>query len=131
MIVLINFFNFILFDIGLVFIFQNIFLLMCIFWLLSFIGDKYFKNKFYKASKEVYECGFLSTHKLKVMFNLSFFLIACLLILYDVEFLFLIPFYFNFSNLTLTSLIIYWIFYIFILVSFIIDWESVSLAWLV
>lgn len=74
---------------------------------MSFIGDKYFKNKFYKASKEVYECGFLSTHKLKVMFNLSFFLIACLLILYDVEFLFLIPFYFNFSNLTLTSLIIY------------------------
>lgn len=120
-----------MFDIGLIFIFQNIVLLMCIFWFLSFIGDKYFKNKYYKASAEVYECGFLSTHKLKVLFNLSFFLVACLLILYDVEFLFLVPFYFNFSSLTLTSMWIYWVFYLFILVSFIVDWEAVALTWLV
>lgn len=130
MIVIIIIFNVILFDIGLIFICQNILLLMCIFWFLSFIGDKYFKNKFYKSSREVYECGFLSTHKLKVAFNLSFFLIACLLILYDIEFLFLVPFFFNSLNFTLYSVCVYWFFYIFILVSFVIDWESVSLSWL-
>ena len=92
------------------------------------MGDKFFKNKFYKASTEVYECGFLSTHKLKVLFNFSFFLIACLLILYDVEFFFLIPFYFNFDDATTINIFIYWAFLIFIIISFIIDWEAVVLS---
>lgn len=120
-----------MFDLGLFFIFQNIFILMMIFWVLSWLGDKLYKTKYYVASTETYECGFLSTHLFNINFNLTFLLIVLLLILYDIEFFFLIPYYFNLIGFSLLSTLIYWIFFIFIIISFIIDWENVLLEWLV
>ena len=68
---------------------------MMIFWLLSWIGDRFYKTKDYKATEAVYECGFSSTHALRVTVNFGFFVVALLLILYDIEFFFLIPAFFN------------------------------------
>lgn len=125
-----KFFNFILmFDLGLFFIFQNIFILMLVFWILSFVGDKFFKVKIYTTTNEIYECGFLSTHKLKITFNMGFLLVMLLLILYDIEFFFLIPLFFNLTGWTLVSILIYWSFFLFILMSFVLDWELTSLSW--
>lgn len=112
------------------FIFQNIFILMLIFWLLSWLGDKFYKNKYYKNTLESYECGFLNVFTLKISFNMSFFLIVCLLILYDIEFIFLIPLYFNLLQIYILSVWYYWFFFILITFSFIIDWENVILDWL-
>lgn len=119
-----------MFDISLFFLFQNIIILMLIFWFLSWLGDKFYKAKYFKASENVYECGFSSTHALRVSINFGFFIIGLLLILYDIEFLFLIPVYFNFSTLNLAAIIIYWIFLLFIIFSFLVDWESISLKWI-
>lgn len=123
-------YNFKLFDISIFFLFQNIIILMLLFWLLSWIGDRFYKLKNHKASENVYECGFTSTHSLRVSINFGFFIIALLLILYDIEFLILIPAYFNINNSTLFSLIVYWFFLCAIALSFIVDWESVSLKWI-
>lgn len=119
-----------MFDIGLFFIFQNIFILMLIFWGLSWLGDRFYKQRNYKASECIYECGFSSTHALRVSINFGFFLIAALLILYDVEFFLLVPVYFNFFVSSPTQLIVYWVFLLFITLSFALDWSTISMRWL-
>lgn len=119
-----------MFDLSLFFLFQNIIILMLIFWLLSWLGDRFYKLKNHKASENVYECGFTSTHALRVSINFGFFIIALLLILYDIEFLFLIPVYFNINILNILASIIYWIFILFVSASFLLDWESLSLKWI-
>ena len=96
-----------MFDVSLFFLFQNIIILMLIFWLLSWLGDRFYKLKTHKSTENVYECGFTSTHALRVSINFGFFIIALLLILYDVEFLFLIPVYFNMGFLTVSAALVY------------------------
>lgn len=103
---------------------------MLLFWVLSWIGDKFYKTKFYNNNNDTYECGFLTTRNLNTRLNITFFLIGTLLILYDIEFFFLVPFYFNIINATKVGIIIYWIFIIFIVISFVIDWEYYILDWL-
>lgn len=100
---------------------------MMIFWLLSWLGDRFYKAKNHKASENVYECGFTSTHALRVSINFGFFVIALLLILYDIEFLFLIPVYFNMTSLSVTAAAAYWVFILFVAFSFMVDWETVAL----
>lgn len=96
-----------MFDISLYFIFQNIFILMMLFWLLSWLGDRFYKTKDYKAADNVYECGFTSTHALRVSINFAFFIVALLLILYDIEFFFLIPIFFNMNGMGVFTVISY------------------------
>ena len=120
-----------MFDIGLIFIFQNIILLLLLFWVLSWLGEKFFKTKFYPSTAETYECGFLTITPLIVSINSSFFVIGFLLILYDLEFMFLIPFLFNLFNFSTLSFFIFWIFFILVTISFFIDWEEIALEWLI
>ena len=47
--------------------------------------------------KEVFECGFLSINKLKIKPNYHFIIIVILLLIYDIEFFFFIPLFFNIS----------------------------------
>lgn len=123
-------FSITLFDVSLFFLFQNIVILMLIFWGLSWLGDRFYKLKNHKATENVYECGFTSTHALRVSINFGFFIIALLLILYDVEFLFLIPVYFNIAALNICGALVYWSFIILVALSFVIDWETVSMKWI-
>jgi NADH:ubiquinone oxidoreductase subunit 3 (subunit A) len=116
-------------DVGIFFLIQNIFLLTLLFWLLSFLGTKFFKKKNYRASTEIFECGFLSTHSLNLSFNYNFLITATLLILYDVEFFFLLPVLFNYNLINLVSLITFLFFIVAIVVSFVYDWEMVTLDW--
>ena len=102
---------------------------MLLFWLLSWLGDRFYRTKTYKATNNVYECGFTTTHALRVSINFAFFIVALLLILYDIEFFFLIPIFFNITNIGATTILPYWIFLVFVILSFIIDWESPSLKW--
>lgn len=103
---------------------------MLLFWLLSWLGDRFYKYKSYQSSESVYECGFSSTHALRVTLNFGFFIVALLLILYDIEFFFLIPMYFNFYSANVPALAVYWVFLVFVTLSFAVDWETVSLKWL-
>ena len=75
----------------------------------------------YRATTEIFECGFLSTHSLNLSFNFNFLITATLLILYDVEFLFLLPVLFNYSCVSLEVLLAYLFFLIMIIGSFVYD----------
>lgn len=116
-------------DLSIFFLIQNIFLLTLLFWLLSFLGTKFFKKKNYRAATELFECGFLTTHTLNLNFNYNFLITATLLILYDIEFFFLLPVLFNYSLVTLSVIFTYFFFIIYIVISFVYDWEMVTLDW--
>lgn len=116
-------------DVSIFFLIQNIFLLTLLFWLLSFLGTKFFKKKTYRGGTELFECGFLATHSLNLSFNFNFLITATLLILYDVEFFFLLPVLFNYNLITLSVLGAYLFFFAFIILSFVYDWEMVTLDW--
>lgn len=83
--------------------------------------------KNHKSTENIYECGFTSTHALRVSINFGFFIIALLLILYDVEFLFLIPVYFNINSTHVLGALVYWSFIVLVALSFVIDWETVAM----
>lgn len=116
-------------DLSIYFLFQNIFIITLLFWFLTFIGNKFFKKKEYKSGPELFECGFFTTHNLNLSFNYTFFLTAVLLILYDLEFFFLLPFIFNIGSISFLSFVIFIIFFFLIIISFIFDWEMVALDW--
>lgn len=108
---------------------ENVIILTLLFWILSFFGDKFFKEKNSKYSQEVFECGFLSTSSLNLNFNFNFFIACSLLILYDIEVLLLAPYIFNFTYSSPMSIFIFISFYTLVLSSLVIDWEFVSINW--
>lgn len=116
-------------DLSIFILLTNIFLITLLFWLLSFLGTKFFKKKNYTSAPELFECGFLTTHTLNLNFNYNFFITATLLILYDIEFFFLLPFLFNSTISALAPLMVFIIFLSLIVVSFIYDWEVIALNW--
>ena len=73
----------------------NTVLFSCIFWVLTFIFKYYYSNKncYYKLS--FYECGFKSLTNIKIQYNINFVLIILFILIYDGEFLILIPFSLN------------------------------------
>jgi NADH:ubiquinone oxidoreductase subunit 3 (subunit A) len=62
-----------------------------------------------------------------VSINFGFFVIALLLILYDIEFLLLIPVFFNLQAVNILAVAVYWVFLLFVAASFAVDWETASL----
>jgi NADH-quinone oxidoreductase subunit A len=111
------------------FLIQNIVLFSLIFWVLTVVGEKFFKSKNHKTKKNYYECGFKSTVDINVQFNFNFIIICIFLILYDVEFMYLMPFFLNMSNISIFQFIIFMFFMLLIVVSLIYDWQNNTLNW--
>lgn len=111
------------------FFFLNIFLISGLFWLLSFVGEKFFKKKHNRYAEELFECGFLVNHTFNLRININLFFIFNLLILYDVEFLFLIPFFYNVEISSLFSTWVFSGFFYFIIATLFLDWSYVSMIW--
>lgn len=111
------------------FFFQHVFMFCIIFWLLTWAGEFFFKKKNHKTKKNFYECGFKSTVDINIQINFNFIILCVFLILYDVEFIFLIPFYTNLINLSMISLVILYVYILLILLSLIYDWQMNALNW--
>jgi len=116
-------------DIILFYFVQNIMLFSLIFWLLTWIAEYFFKKKIHLTKKQLYECGFRTLSELNIQSNLNFSMICVFLILYDIEFVFLFPLFFNFYYLNFLSLIIFIIFFIFIIYSLYYDYQFNTLNW--
>lgn len=114
-------------DTILLFFLQNILILTLIFWLLSYLGTKFFQERHFISSTEFFECGFFSTDSFNIKFNLNFLIIINLLILYDVEFLFIVPYFYNFQSTTLFSSFLFILFLLLVIIALVYDWEMVSL----
>ena len=92
-----------------------------IFWLLTWIAEYFFSSKNNKQKHQTYECGFKSISELNIQLNLNFSLVCVFLILYDVEFIFMYPFFFNFFLVNHVAFLLFLFFTFFIFYSLVYD----------
>jgi NADH-quinone oxidoreductase subunit A len=79
--------------------------------------------------KEIYECGFKTLLDLNINININFLLFCSLLVLYDIEFLFLSPFLISFVVNSYIYFIVLTVFYFIIIFTFYIDLKYNILYW--
>ncbi len=100
-----------------------------IFWILTFLFKLFYSNKNYNYKLNFYECGFKSITNIKIYYNLNFILLILFILIYDGEFLLLIPFSLNIKiNFLIASLVIIY-FLIWLIVTLIIDYIYNALDW--
>jgi len=112
-----------------IFIIQNIFIFCILFWVLTFVGEYFFKPKQHKTKKNFYECGFKSTVDINLQTNFNFILYTIFLILYDIEFLFFLPFFINLNSINDVAFLALILFSYLIIFSLIIDFLLYGLKW--
>ena len=100
-----------------------------IFWILTFILKYYYSNKNFEYKLNFYECGFKSLSNIKIQYNINFILIILFLIIYDGEFLFLIPFALNISIINFISLFLIFFFIYMLIITIIYDLIFNCLEW--
>lgn len=107
----------------------NAILFSFIFWIITFLLKYYYSNKNFNYKLNFYECGFKSLTNIKIQYNINFILIMLFILIYDGEFLILIPAALNFSILNVTSVFLIVIFVIFLIITLLIDLIFNSLEW--
>ena len=83
-----------------IFLFQlliNAFFFTFLFWILTFIAKFTYSNKFFNYKLNFYECGFKNMTNKTPAYELNFFLAILILLIYDGEFLILVPLALNSS----------------------------------
>ena len=108
-------------DAVILFLLQNVLLFGCIFWVLTWAAEYFFKKKNHVAKKQFYECGFKAISELNIQVNINFSLVCVFLILYDIEFTFLFPILFNFFSISFCDFLLVLFFILLIIVSLIYD----------
>lgn len=100
-----------------------------VFWLITFLLKFYYSNKNFNYKLNFYECGFKSLTNIKIQYNINFTLIMLFLLIYDGEFLILIPFALNISIINFTSLIFVILFITLLIITLLYDMLYNSLEW--
>jgi len=108
-------------DIVMLFFIQNIIIFSFIFWALTLLSSYFYKKKNHKTKRNFYECGFKSISDINIQINVNFLMICVFLILYDIEFTFLLPYLFNLQNSFLSQFLFFLIFIFLIVVSLYYD----------
>ena len=96
---------------------------------LLFISFKLAPNKINLEKKSAYECGFEPYNTARLQFNIHFYLVALLFIIFDVEIMFLFPLVKTFPYLPLFSLCIIYFFLIILGIGFFYEWRKGALEW--
>ena len=102
--------------IGLVFAFAN-----------TLLGPKRFHRQ--EATADPYECGLPSEIKKNFRFGISFYLIAMLFILFDIEVIFLYPVAIQLDAFGTFALIETIVFIVLLMIAFISVWRRGALEW--
>jgi NADH-quinone oxidoreductase subunit A len=101
---------------GLVFAFAN-----------TLLGPRNFRPQ--KATADPYECGLPSEVKQNFRFGISFYLIAMLFILFDIEVIFLYPVAIQLDAFGTFALIETIVFIVLLMVAFVYVWRRGALEW--
>lgn len=99
----------------------NAFFFSFIFWFLTFLFKYYYSNKNYNYKLNFYECGFKSLNNIKIQYNLNFILIILFLLIYDGEFLILVPICLNISIINFFSIFLLIFFLLLLIFTLIFD----------
>lgn len=116
-------------DIIILFLIQNILLFCLIFWLLTWVGEFFYKKKNQTTKRNFYECGFKSTSDVNIQINFNFSMICVFLILYDIEFTLLLPVFFNLYYVSVFQFSLIIIFITLVILSLVYDWQMNALNW--
>ena len=117
-----------MFDIFYIIFFISPIITIFLFWFLSFIATFYFKEEDNYINNSFYECGFRSISDFNFKINVSVYLMIILVVLYEIEILFLFPVLLNFSYINNFIIqISYFLFILFLTIS--IDVLSDSIKW--
>ena len=81
------------------------------------------------AKLSPYECGFPSKKDARMPFDVRFYLVAILFILFDLENAFLVPWAVSFRHLGWFGIIAMGVFLLFLTVGFIYEWRKGALEW--
>jgi len=101
-----------------------------IFWALTFVAKLTYSNKYYNYKLNFYECGFKTIIKKKPIFEINFVMILLFILIYDGEFLVLIPFAMNTSLILNPELYLcVFFFFIWFILTVLIDYSYSTLEW--
>lgn len=100
-----------------------------IFWALTFLAKTLYTNKYSYYKFNFYECGFKSLSKKKIKYEVNFLLLLLFLLVYDGEFLILIPFAFNTWGLNFYYICALIFFIIWLLIALFFDFMFGALEW--
>ncbi len=76
-----------------------------------------------------YECGFEPFEKTRIRFDIRFYLVAILFIIFDLEMVFLFPFAMAFKQIPWSGFVGMGIFLSLLILGFIYEWKKGALEW--
>jgi len=82
-----------------------------------------------KEKSEAYECGFEAFEDARIPFDVRYYLIAILFIIFDLEIAFLFPWAVVFKDIGLVALIEMAVFLALLLLGFVYCWKKGALEW--
>lgn len=82
-----------------------------------------------KEKHSQYECGFLPFSNSRAKFDVKFYLVAILFIIFDLEIAFLFPWAVVLKQLSLFGIIAMGLFLVVLTVGFIFEWKKGALEW--
>ncbi len=81
------------------------------------------------AKNSPYECGFEAFEDARMLFDVRYYLVAILFILFDLEIAFLFPWAVSLKEIGLTGFIAMMIFLAILVVGFVYEWKKGALDW--
>ena len=108
-------------------IFLSIILVLILFGVSFFLGSSDSNVDFEKMS--TYECGFEPFEDTQGTFDIKFFLLAMLFMVFDLEIMFLLPWTLSFGEVTTCSFFVFSWFFMVLVVAFIYEWLKGALEW--
>ena len=82
-----------------------------------------------KAKSSAYECGFENFSDARMQFDIRFYLVAILFIIFDLEIAFLFPWAVALDDLGSSCLVAISIFLVILIIGFIYEWKKGALNW--
>ncbi|ANB17368.1 NADH-quinone oxidoreductase subunit A [Dokdonella koreensis] len=96
---------------------------------LLILGNLFGPKKPAAEKFEAYECGFEAFEDARMRFDVRYYLVAILFIIFDLEVAFLIPWAVVFEDVGMPALVAMGIFLLILAIGFIYEWKKGALEW--
>jgi NADH-quinone oxidoreductase subunit A len=93
------------------------------------LGFLFGRGAKYQEKLSPYECGFEAFEDSRMKFDVRYYLVAILFIVFDLEIAFLFPWAVSLDRIGLTGLVAMGIFLAILVVGFIYEWKKGALEW--
>ena len=86
-------------------------------------------SKSYPEKNSPYECGFEAATDARMKFDVRYYLVAILFIIFDLEIVFLFPWAVALGTMSLVGYISMALFFVILIVGFVYEWKKGALEW--